>query len=94
MYGHHNLKEQLKPNIIYNMNFFVTLKGEEVRNNLTRDKAVMHAKSLLENSELGMLEVGIGVVKNKNGKLVYNLMPSSFYLDNYLNPIQKPNNKI
>jgi hypothetical protein len=62
------------------MSYFVTIEGFEKISNLTKAQAVSYAeKEYKNNPENGMLNIGIGKVKYRNGKLVYTCLPMHFY---------------
>jgi len=57
------------------MNYFVTVGGITIFNNLSKDKAI---EAAINNNQSN---TGIGHFKMKNGKKVYTLLPLHFYLD-------------
>lgn len=62
------------------MNYFVTIKGETVNDNVSRDFAIQKANDILNRKpELGTLEVGIGRYKYQKGVKMYCLHPCHFY---------------
>ena len=62
------------------MNYFVTVKGETVNDNVTRKFAIKKANEIItKKPELGTLNVGIGRYKTVKGVRMYCLHPCHFY---------------
>ena len=59
------------------MQYFVTLHGETVKANLTREQAIKEGKKLYTD-EIGTMAIGIGIVRYKAGKKMYRLLPFHF----------------
>ena len=64
------------------MNYFVTVKGETVTDNVSRESAIKSALKVLDkNPGIGTLCVGIGRYKYVKGKKMYSLLPCHFYFE-------------
>jgi hypothetical protein len=61
-------------------NFFVTVEGEEVTSNLSKDAAVALAKKEYDKVK-STLSVGVGRFRYVKGVKVYTLLPLHFFTD-------------
>jgi len=62
------------------MNYFVAVKGETVKDNISRESAIKTATNVLsQRPSLGTLEVGIGRYKYQKGVKMYCMHPCHFY---------------
>lgn len=61
------------------MNYFVTLHGETVNQNLTREQAIKIGKKLYTD-KIGTMSIGVGRITYKNGQKMYRLLPLHFLL--------------
>lgn len=63
------------------MNYFVSVQGKIISNNLEKQQAIdLAVKEHDKNTKLGGIQIGIGRIRWKNRQKVYIMLPYFYYL--------------